>query len=371
MQVIEKLVAVGIACGTVVAVAGCSLMPSRVSDGLGQTIRVSADFENIAGMYEGNSVDVLGMAIGRVDKIEPHGTHVTVRMSMDKDTLVPADAIAALVSPSVVTDRHIELTPPYTGKGPTLSDGDHIPVARTRTPIEIDSLIKTVDQFAAALKPTGTDPSQGPLSGRIAYPLLNGNGDKIRQTLEGLSGALKVGVDNKDAVSAIIVRLNDLTTMLAENDKQVRDFSNRTTRLTGLLADQAPGLRAVLTQINEFLANTSAVLGQNRDHLDSALTRLTGVAEQLRRNARNLTEVVDVAPLMFQNVTNATTPMNGGAIRLHLLTDKTLLDNETLSLFCERILMRSDGCRTGKIKDFGPDLGLTAALLGITEKWQK
>ena len=38
-----------------------------------------------------------------------------------------------------------------------------------------------------------------------------------------------------------------------------------------------------------------------------------------------------------------------------------------LALFCERIQMRSDGCRTGKLKDFGPDLGLTAALLGMVD----
>lgn len=27
--------------------------------------------------------------------------------------------------------------------------------------------------------------------------------------------------------------------------------------------------------------------------------------------------------------------------------------------------MRSDGCRTGKIEDFGADFGLTALLLGL------
>ncbi|NUS44596.1 MAG: MCE family protein [Mycobacteriaceae bacterium] len=370
MRIGKTFAAIAIA-GAAAAAAGCSVLPGSVNNAVGNTIEVTADFENIAGMYEGNTVAVLGMTVGRVDKIVPHGTYVSVTMSIDSDVKVPADAVAALVSPSVVTDRHIELTPAYRGKGATLDDGQHIPLERTRTPVEVDQLIKTIDQFAEGLKAPGPDGSPGPLSGRVAYPLLNGNGERIRTTLEGLSGALKVGVDNKDAVSNIIVKLNDLTTMLADNDKQMRAFSNQTTQLTSLLAQQAPGLTAVLKQLNDFLANTSIVLAQNSGELNSTLTRLAVTTAQLRRNAHNLTEVVDVAPLMFQNLANTMSPMDGGSMRLHLLTDKSLLDNETISLFCERIMMRSDGCRTGKPADFGPDLGLTAALLGISQKWHK
>lgn len=60
--------------------------------------------------------------------------------------------------------------------------------------------------------------------------MLEGNGAKIRDTLEALSAALKVGVDNKDAISNIVLRLNELTTILAENDQTIRDLSNRMTR---------------------------------------------------------------------------------------------------------------------------------------------
>ncbi|MBF6150545.1 mammalian cell entry protein, partial [Nocardia nova] len=97
------------------------------------------------------------------------------------------------------------------------------------------TLIKTIDQVAAALKPQEGSEGLGPLSGRVLYPMLDGNGEKIRDTLNALSSALKVGVDNKDAISSIIIKLNDLTTMLAENDQSVRDFSNRVTQMTGLL----------------------------------------------------------------------------------------------------------------------------------------
>ncbi|WP_433660673.1 MCE family protein [Nocardia sp. CA-128927] len=361
VKTLAKMLVVSAAALTI---GSCSLVPSSVNNALGQTIQVTADFENIAGIFEGNPITVLGLDVGKVEKIVPKGTFVEVHLSINNDVKIPKDAMAAIISPSIVTDRHVELTPVYT-KGDTLADGAHLPLAKTKTPVELDTMIKTIDQFAAALKPEPGTEGIGPLSGRVLYPMVNGNGEKMRDTLNALSGALKVGVDNKDAVSNIIIKLNELTTMLADNDQSVRDFSNRMTQMTGLLADQSPGLAATLNQINDFLANTSTTLAQHQDELAGSLAGLTNVTQQLRDNAYGITEIVDVAPMVFQNVDNIMNREHG-YVRLSALIGTTL-SGELISLFCERIQMKADGCRTGNMHDFGPDYGLTAALLGLTK----
>ncbi|MBB5913818.1 virulence factor Mce-like protein [Nocardia transvalensis] len=345
------------------AVGSCSLVPAGVQDAVGATHHVTADFRNIAGMYEGNPVTVLGLEVGKVDKIVPKGMYAEVFMTIDGDVKLPKNLTASLMTKSVVTDRHIELGPPYTG-GPELPDNAHLTVEQTRTPVELDTVIKTIDQFADALKPPPGQ-KEGPMSGTLLYDMVNGQGEKIRDTLNALSGALKVGVDNKDAVSTIIIKLNELTTMLAENDQAVRDFSNQTTQMTSLLAEQAPGLQATLTQMNDFLSNTSGVFTQYQDQLSSSLTGLTAVTDQLRANAGGVTEVVDVAPLLLQNI-DRVMDRDRKFVRLRAVLG-TALSGEIISLFCERIQMRSDGCRTGRVEDLGPDLGLTAALMGMTK----
>ncbi|MFF5031071.1 MCE family protein [Nocardia salmonicida] len=350
---------------TALALGSCSLLPNQFDDALGRSTKITADFENIAGMYEGNEIMVLGLAVGKVDKIVPKGTYVEVHMTIDSGVKIPKDAIAAIISPSIVTDRHIEVSPPFTG-GETLKSGDHLPKARTRTPVELDTMIKTIDQFAAALKPEPGQEGLGPLSGRVLYPVLNGNGQKIRETLDALSGALKVGVDNKDAISNIIIKLNELTTMLADNDQSVRDFSDRVTAMSGLLADQAPGLQATLDQLNQFLNNTSTTFAGHQEELAASLTGLTTVTNQLRANSGAMIEIVDVVPLLMENIDGAINKEKG-FVRLQGLVG-TALSGEIVSVFCERIQMRPDGCRTtGNVQDFGPDYGLTAALLGLTK----
>lgn len=325
-------------------------------------ITVTADFENVAGLYEGNVVAVMGVPVGRIDSIDARGAFVTVTMSIDRRVDVPADAVAATVSPQLITNRHVELTPPYTGAGPTLTDGDHIPLERTRTPVELDRILASFDQLGDALK---GDDRDGPMASRVLFPLLDGNGDKLKQTLDALSTAFEVTNANRDQIANTVVRLNDITELLARNDTTVRDFSGRLTELVAMMADQAPGLQAVLTQLNDFVRNTTAVVAENKQPLVAALTRLTGITDQMRRNARNLTEVVDIAPLLFDNLDNSVSREHQ-AVRVHALTDKSVLDGEMLALFCERIQLRADGCRTGRPQDFGPDLGLTEALLGLT-----
>lgn len=357
-------VARAIAIGAAALVVGsCSSLPTSVQDTVGATTHITAEFRNIAGMFPGNPVTVLGLQVGTVDKIVPHDQYAEVHITIDNGVKIPKNAIAALISPSIVTDRHIELSPVYTG-GPTLPDNAYLTVESTRTPVELDTLIKTIDQFTAALSPPKGS-KQGPLDGSLLYDMVNGQGTKIRDTLNALSGALKVGVNNKDAVAEIITKLNELTTMLADNDKSVRDFSNRITQMSALLAQQAPGLQATLEQINAFLSNTSGTFGKYQDRLASSLTGLTNVMTQLRANAANVTEVVDVAPLLLQNLDRAM-DRNRHFIRLRGQIG-TALDGEMISTFCEKIQMRADGCRTGKVQDLGPDFGLTAAMLGLTK----
>lgn len=354
-----------ILCLAAAVAAGCALLPDSLSGlpdrYLGEHLRISADFENVAGLYAGNDVAVLGVPIGRVDTVTARGSYVEVTMSLDRDVKVPADAVAALVSPQLITNRHVELAPAYSGEGPVLTDGMHIPLARTRTPVELDRILDTFDQIGAALQ---GDDQTGPMASRVLFPLLDGNGDRLRETLDALSAAFEIGRANGDQISNTIVKLNEITKVIADNDATVRDFSGRLTELVQLMGDQAPGLRAVIAQLNEFVTNTATVVGDNREQLLGALERFTTLTAQMRANARGLTEIADVTPLFFQNLSNAVS-REQRAVRLHGLLDKSALDGEALSLFCERVQLRLDGCRTGKIQDFGPDFGLTAALLGL------
>lgn len=99
--------------------------------GHGNRIDVVGYFDNSTALFPGDDVRILGVPVGKVTAVEPHPDGVKIAFWFDRKYKVPADALAAILSPMLVTGRAIALTPVYTG-GPTMRDGAVIPAAAPR-----------------------------------------------------------------------------------------------------------------------------------------------------------------------------------------------------------------------------------------------
>src|SRR3954471_2784526 len=155
----RRVIAWGTAVLVLVAGLGVYLWVSS-SD---KTMHVKAEFSRAVGLYTGSSVRILGVPVGKITKITPHGKSVTVDMTVDGKYKVPADAGAAIVPPSIVGDRYVQLTPAYTG-GPVMTGhAAKIPLQRTEVPAELDDIYASLDQLNRALGPQGAN-AHGALS---------------------------------------------------------------------------------------------------------------------------------------------------------------------------------------------------------------
>lgn len=151
---------------------------------------ISAQFATAPGLYPGNSVDILGMPVGKVTEVTPGPRSVTVVMQVPAGTPIPARAEALLMAPQVVNDRYVQLNPAYSG-GQRLQAGAVIPTSRTAVPISVDEIIDSLDQLAVALGPNGAN-AHGALSdfvGSSAHAF-GGDGAALHSTLVSLGGAL-------------------------------------------------------------------------------------------------------------------------------------------------------------------------------------
>lgn len=360
----RPLAAIAVLAVVALFVSGCSLVPASWKAAAGQARTVTAYFDDVSGIFEGNDVAVLGMPVGRVTSVTPQGTRVKVEMTVDDGIDVPADVTAAIVNTSIVTTRHIELSPAYT-KGPKLDDGDVI--KNTKAPVEIGTLFDSIDKIVKSM--SGDSPGQGPIADfvDVTSGIASGNGDKLRQALDSLAKAGKLGADNGDALMSIITSLNTLTTALTDNYPKMKQFSASMTQVADMLGDQSVGLTASLTDLNQALKNTTDFLSANSGAIGSSTGRLAALAANLSDYSREVVEAIDVAPLLFQNLSNSISAEQG-AWRAGVLLDKSLADNELLSTFCKAIGMNKKGCNTGQLTDFGPDMGIYSGLLELAKK---
>ena len=285
------------ALGTLLGASACGL------GGLGgeDTITVTAMFTDSVGLFEGNDVDVLGVPVGQVIDVTPRGDRVEVRMRLPVDLPIPATAGALIIPPSVITDRYVELTPAYT-VGPALADGAIIPLARTRTPIEFDRIIRAIDGLATSLNADGSTTRAIRDALGVAQQNLRGNGLSVRQSVEGLSAAVGALATNRDDLTGLIGSLDTLTKTFADNDTTVREFSRSITAATAVLADNGPDLDATIAALTTALTEVGDFVRRNQSVARSGVISLSDVLGTINKHRAEISEALDVLPLTFQNL---------------------------------------------------------------------
>jgi virulence factor Mce-like protein len=336
-------------------------------------IHVTAQFDSVAGVYEGNKVAVLGMAVGKVTKITPKGGYVEVEFTVDKNTPIPADAQAVTISTSILTDRQIELTPPYES-GPKLQDHATIGLNRTRTPIEFARTLDLVNNLSGAVR--GDGQGNGPLADLVnsGAAIADGNGEDMKHALGELSKALQLSDDRgtvtREQLTAIVKNTNSLFEAAAKNDDKLREFGTYVRQVSDILADENLGSGTTGKKINQVLTQLGDLLDKNRDTVKGIVSTGNTSFKTLVEFERDLAELLDVAPMTLDNIYNVIDQKNG-ALRVHVLTDKVLFDTQLLKEVCNMMGLRQLGCSTGTIQDFGPDFGLTYILDGLAAMGQK
>lgn len=336
-------------------------------------ITVTAQFDSAAGLYEGNVVAVLGMPVGKITKITARGGYVAVEFTVDRNVKVPADAQAVTVSTSILTDRQIELTPPYRG-GPTLANHDTIGLTRTKTPVEFSRVLGVLDKVTKSLE--GDGHGGGPVADVLnnGTEVVEGNGGKIKGALDELSKALRLssdgGAQTREQLTTIIKNISSLFDAAAANDKKLREFASTIHQLSQILGDEDIGSGSTGKKLDQLVQRAGDLLDANRDAVRQSLLNGNVTLKSVADQKRDVAELFDLAPLVADNAYNIVDRANG-AVRARFLTDRMIFDSQMTKEVCNLMGLRQLGCSTGTLQDFGPDFGLTYVLDGMAAMGQK
>jgi virulence factor Mce-like protein len=336
-------------------------------------ITLTAQFDNASGLYESNVVAVLGMPVGKITKITPQSGYVEVQFTVDKDVKVPADVQAVTLSTSILTDRQVELSPPYRG-GPTLKDGDTIGLDHTKTPVEFDRVLGMLDRLSLSLK--GDGKGQGPVADIVnsAAGVADNNGEKIKSGLGELSKALRLssegGVTTREQLTTIIKNVSSLFDAAAANDGKLREFASTVHQLSQILDDEALGTGSTGHKFNDLVKQAGDIVEANRDNLKQTILNSNTALKAVVDNQREISEWIDVQPLAWDNMYNVVDQDNK-RLRVRFMTDRLLFESQMDKEICNMMGLRQLGCGTGTLQDYGPDFGLTYMLDGLAAMGQK
>ncbi len=267
-----------------------------------------AYFTNTNGLYTGDEVRILGVAVGTIEAIEPQPNAAKVTFSVDKQYPVPADVQAAILSPSLVSARAVQLVPAYSS-GPKLADGATIPLERTAVPVEWDDLRRQLEKLTDSLQPTTPGgPSALGQFVNTAADNLRGEGDTARDTVIKLSQAVSaLGDHSTDIFSTVrnlqllVSALSSSSDLLAAFNTNLADVSTVLSDTPGEVADATRGLDGAVNDLRGFVAENREGLGVTFDHLNAITTALNDSRGDVK-------QVLHIAPSVFSNFTNIYQP---------------------------------------------------------------
>jgi phospholipid/cholesterol/gamma-HCH transport system substrate-binding protein len=251
------------------------------------TVRV--ELPQAGGLYPGGNVTYRGVEVGRVRAVQLTATGAEAVLQLDSGVQIPANLNAQVHSVSAVGEQYVELLP-RGAQGPSLKNGDVIPLDRTYVPPDINSLLAATNRGLTAIPrdnlKTVVDESYAAVGGLgpELSRLVNGtsklamesrkNLDALVTLIDGSKPLLDSQIQSSDAVQAWAAHLATVTSELRDNDSSV----------AGLLRNGGPAAaeaRQLFDRVNPtlpiVLANLVSV-GQvgvtYRDNLESLLVEL-------------------------------------------------------------------------------------------------
>jgi phospholipid/cholesterol/gamma-HCH transport system substrate-binding protein len=251
---------------------------------------VVAYFPVANALYNGDRVEIMGVKVGAIDKVEPAGDKMKVTFHYSNKYKVPANAQAAILNPTLVASRLLQLEPPVGESwstalakgGPLLADNAEIPIERTQVPTEWDDLRNTVTKIISKLGPTKEQP-KGPF-GEVIESFadgLSGKGKQINTTFNDLSRALTALNQGRGDFFAVVRSLALFVNALHADDQRFVALNKNLAQFTNSLTGSDQDLSNALQQFDGLLSTVRPFLDKNREVLTHDINNLADTTNTL------------------------------------------------------------------------------------------
>lgn len=275
-----KLIVFLAVTGTLTFLIGTRI--ARVSFAAGY--RLTATFDDAAGLIDGDAVKIAGAPVGQVCSIKVRNGKALVTLTIRKKYRVPADSEVAIRWRNAVGQRVVYLIP---GTSPQkIKDGAHI--ARTRSVVDIGDLIDQLAPLSRSL-----DPEQLNRILTATYLALDGNDRNVTQLIGSVDQLASTIAARRATLRQLLEDYAKVTRVIARRDGQIRQMTGNLVELSDAFVRNRRLLDDSLVRLATMLDTTDRLVGGNGDQLARAVNGLTVIGSGVRRNMATLNDLLD------------------------------------------------------------------------------
>ncbi|MBB1011459.1 phospholipid/cholesterol/gamma-HCH transport system substrate-binding protein [Dietzia kunjamensis] len=257
-----------------VALMGISLNYDRIPyvNGMRDATVYVAD---AAGLDTGDHVQVAGMNVGTVRKIELDGDRVRVRFAINRGVELGADTSAQIKTDSILGRRALGVF--SDGRG-DLEDNT-IPIERTSVPYSLTSALGDLSDTVEAMD---TDKVDEALT--VLAETMEGSSPEVRGAIDGITRLSRSLNERDEGVRQLLEKAAGTTDVLGRRSDQINQLMVDGNTLFTQLDLRRRALSELIMNIDELARQLSGLVQDNEAQLGPALDKLEQVSDLLIRN---------------------------------------------------------------------------------------
>lgn len=289
-------------------------LPGGAPDGDHYTVTV--EFTDVLDLVPESAVKVNDVTVGSVERIWLDGWTAKVAVRVDDKVKLPDNAVAGLRQTSLLGEKFVALEPPP-DEAPSgrLSDGDLIPLSRTRRSVEVEEVLS-----AMSLVLNGGGLANLRTINKEIGDVLDGRETEIKDTLHELDDFIGGLEKQKEDIVRAIDALDKLAARLEKERGTVAKALDAMGPGLEVLADQRDELVAMLGSLRKLGDVGTKVIRASRDDTIKVLNDLRPILRQLVKAGDDFPKALDF--LMTYPIPEAAKDaMKDGYVNLHITLD--------------------------------------------------
>lgn len=273
---------IGLAAFTLFGVAATSMVFGTLQRGVaGQTNTYSAVFTDVSGMGTGDDVRVAGVRVGRVDKIDLVGTLAKVTFRVQRNQILYADTVAAVIYQNVLGQRYLGLSQGRTGNHTPLPNRSEIPKERTIGSFDVSLVLNGFEPLFTQLDSQQVDNLTNAIVGAF-----QGDSHSVLVLLTQASALAQTLAGPDQVLGDVIGNMNELVTVLAGQHTNLQTALRESRGAIAALADRRQALVASVGSIGATVGRLATIVDNIAPDLEEFIGRQPGFLDQSLHEGR-------------------------------------------------------------------------------------
>ncbi|WP_067825275.1 MlaD family protein [Nocardia inohanensis] len=270
-----------------------------------------AEMPDAIGLYEGSDVTIMGVRVGSVTRIQPHGATARVEFEIPAGRRLPLDAGATTLADSLIADRKLALI----GAEPAGPGWDsNRCLTDTATPKSLSETFAALAGLAEQLTGTGEPGQPNALARGLtsANAMSAGTGEQINAVIHRLGTVLNSPDAAIGHLGALLDGLASLAHSAATYWPEIKDMLTRLApALDAVNNTTVPPVLTVMRELRDILPALNDLTVMFGGPLLRKLESTQNLPELIRSGVGSLTGLIELIPGLGTAFTRMVDPATG------------------------------------------------------------